>query len=281
GNETDMTKMGGLRNKLPVTYKVFLIGALALSGVPLLSGFFSKDEILWKTVSSPFGSFKLWFVGAAVAGLTAFYAFRLIFLTFHGKSRVSKEVAEHIHESPPVMTVPLGILAFLSIIGGYVGIPHVSTQFEHFLDPVFSRYMRTGVFEGAHDLVGLELGFMGISILIAFLGIGFAYLLYITKPQMVDEIYGRAKGLYKFLASKWYVDEIYDKLLVRPLNRLSDIVLWRWLDVRVIDGLVNQVAKTTGQGSNLLRRIQTGIIQNYALSIILGVIILVGYFLVI
>ncbi len=118
GNETDMTKMGGLRKKLPITYRFFLIGALALAGVPLFSGFFSKDEILWKAASSPFGGFWLWFAGAAVAGLTAFYTFRLIFMTFHGRSRVSKEVATHIHESPKIMTVPLGILAVLAIVGG-------------------------------------------------------------------------------------------------------------------------------------------------------------------
>lgn len=275
-NETDMTKMGGLKKKLPVTYKVFLIGAMALSGVPLLSGFFSKDEILWKAVSSPFGGFKLWFVGAAVAGLTAFYTFRLIFMTFHGQSRVSRE---DIHESPRIMTIPLGILAVLAIVGGFIGIPHVSNQFEHFLEPVFTKYVYSDIFEGVHGLQSLELSFMGISILIASLGIGFAYLFYVVKPTLADEIAEKTKAGYKFLYNKWYVDELYGKLIVRPINVLSDVVLWRLFDVRIIDGFVNQVAKVTGKGSDILRRVQTGVIQNYAMSIIFGVIVIVGYFL--
>lgn len=278
-NETNMQKMGGLRKKLPITYKVFLIGALALAGVPLFSGFFSKDEILWKTVVSPIGGYGLWFVGAAVAGLTAFYIFRLIYLTFHGRSRVATEAAHHIHESPKIMTIPLIVLAFLSVVGGYIGIPHVFNQFEHFLDPVFSRYVTAEFFEHAHDLVSLELSFMGISVLIAFLGIGTAYLFYVLRPELASELAGKMKGIYRFLVNKWYVDEMYDALVVRPIKNLSDAILWRWVDVRVIDGLVNFTAKFMAQVSDKLRRIETGVVQNYALSIAMGVVFLVGYFL--
>ena len=279
GNETDMTKMGGLRKKLPITYRFFLIGALALAGVPLFSGFFSKDEILWKAASSPFGGFWLWFAGAAVAGLTAFYTFRLIFMIFHGRSRVSKEVATHIHESPKIMTVPLGILAVLAIVGGYIGIPHIFNKFEHFLEPVFTRYVHGEILESTHDLPSLELGFMGISILIAFLGIGIAYIFYVARPNLADEVAGKARGVYLFFCSKWYVDEVYDTIIVRPIKLISDLVLWRWLDIKVIDGFVNQIAHVIGKGSDILRRVETGVIQNYALSIVFGAVVLIGYFL--
>jgi len=279
GNETDMTKMGGLRKKLPITYRVFLIGALALAGVPLLSGFFSKDEILWKAVSSPFGGFWLWFAGAAVAGLTAFYTFRLIFLTFHGRSRVSQEVARHIHESPKIMTIPLGVLAVLAIVGGYIGIPHIFNKFEHFLEPVFTQYVHGEIFQSTHDLPGLELSFMGISILIAFLGIGFAYIFYVARPKLADDVAETARGIYRVFANKWYVDEVYDTYIVRPIKLVSDLVLWRWIDIKVIDGFVNQIAQVIGRGSDILRRVETGVIQNYALSMIFGVVVLVGYFL--
>jgi len=279
GNETDMTKMGGLRKKLPITYRVFLIGALALAGVPLFSGFFSKDEILWKAVSSPFGGFWLWFAGAAVAGLTAFYTFRLIFMTFHGRSRVSKEVARHIHESPKIMTIPLSVLAVLAIVGGYIGIPHIFNKFEHFLEPVFTQYVHGEIFESTHDLPTLELGFMGISILIAFLGIGFAYIFYVARPNLADDVAEKVRGVYRFFSNKWYVDEAYDTLIVHPIKLISDLVLWRWIDIKIIDGFVNQIARFTGKGSNILRRVETGVIQNYALSIVFGVVVLIGYFL--
>ena len=192
-NETDMTRMGGLRNRLPITYKVFLIGALALSGVPIFAGFFSKDEILWKTVTSGFGGFTLWFVGAVVAGMTAFYTFRLIFLTFFGASRVPRKIAEHIRESPKVMTIPLMVLAFLSIAGGLVGIPHLFQPFEHFLDPVFARYVEIHIFDQAHSQVPLELLFMTISIVIALVGIGLAYVFYISRTNLPEEMAERMK----------------------------------------------------------------------------------------
>jgi NADH-quinone oxidoreductase subunit L len=278
-NETDMTKMGGLRRHLPVTYRVFLIGALALAGVPLLSGFFSKDEILWKTVISPLGGFKFWMVGAAVAGLTAFYIFRLIYLTFYGQSRVPAEVAKHIHESPKIMTAPLTILAILSIVGGFVGIPHIFNKFEHFLEPVFRRYRAVDIFEGTHELVNFELIVMGVSVLIAFLGIGFAYLFYVAKPAIPFNLSLKMKNAYNFLYRKWYVDELYDVLIVRPLNFISDVIFWRGVDMKIIDGFINRLAAWMARFSDVSRRLQSGIVQNYALSIVVGVVLLIGYFL--
>jgi len=277
--ETDMNKMGDLKKHLPITYLVFLVGALALAGVPVLSGFFSKDEILWKTVSSPYGGFVLWFVGAFVAGLTAFYIFRLIYLTFYGKSRVSPEVVHHIHESPKIMTIPLGILAFLSVVGGFIGMPHIFNKFEHFLQPVFSQYATKLPLEVTHAPVELEMSFMGISVIIAFLGIGFAYLFYVKRPSIPDDLASKAKRLYQFLYNKCYVDEAYDATIVRPMKFMADFVLWRWFDVKIIDGLVNGIASVMRQGSTRLRLVETGVVQNYALSILIGVVILIGYFL--
>jgi NADH-quinone oxidoreductase subunit L len=279
-NETDMRNMGGLRNKLPITYRVFLIGALALSGVPFLSGFFSKDEILWKTVASSAGGYTLWLVGAVVAGLTAFYTFRLIFLTFFGESRVSSEVAKHIHESPRVMTAPLSVLAVLAVVGGFVGIPHVFQAFEHFLDPVFARYVNITLFAQAHDAVALEFVFMAISIVIAILGIGVAYFFYLARPTLPEEWALKLKPVYHFLSNKWFVDELYHAVIVRPISMASDLVLWRWLDVKIIDGLINKTGAWFGQLGEKLRRVETGMVQNYALSIVVGIIALIGYFLV-
>lgn len=278
-NETDMTKMGGLKKHLPITYRVFLVGAMALAGVPLLSGFFSKDEILWKTFSSPLGGFVFWLIGAAVAGLTAFYIFRLIYLTFFGTSRAPKDVAEHVHESPRIMTVPLIVLAGLSVAGGWIGIPHYFNRFDHFLEPVFTRYVTSNMMEPAHDLFTLELTLAGISALIALMGIGFAYLFYVVNPELPQILAARTRGAYNFLWNKWYVDELYDSTVVRPIHRLSDVLFWRILDVRVIDGLVNWVGTAMRDLSDSLRRMQTGVVQNYALSIVVGVVALVGYFL--
>ncbi len=279
-NETDISRMGGLKRRLPVTYRVFLVGGLALAGVPFFSGFFSKDEILWSTVVSPFGGFEFWFVGAAVAGLTAFYTFRLIYITFHGEPRIPKEIAGHIHESPRIMTIPLIILAFLSVAGGFVGIPHVFNRFGEFVEPVFKRYITTEILASAHEHVSLELLFMAMSALIALLGVGFAYWMYVARPGTASEIAKNLKGVRTFLYNKWYVDELYGYLIVRPLNWLSDLVLWRWVDVLLIDGFVNLLARVTRQASDKLRRMETGIVQNYALALVVGVVILVGYFLV-
>jgi len=278
-NETDMRKMGGLRDKLPVTYRVFLVGALALAGVPLFSGFFSKDEILWKALNSPYGGFGIWLAGAAVAGLTAFYTFRLIFMTFFGESRVEKEVEAHIHESPRVMTFPLTILAILSAAGGLIGVPHLFNKFENFIGPVFERYGRIEFFEQAHHYVGLELTFMAISGLIALLGIGFAYLFYVSRPGLADDIATRFRLVYSFLQKKWLVDEMYEATVVKPLQFTAQVVLWRWLDMKIIDGFVNQVGQWMAKLSDATRKMETGLVQNYALSITCGVVLLVGYFL--
>jgi NADH-quinone oxidoreductase subunit L len=272
--ETQLPKMGGLKKYTPTTFWTFLVGGLAIAGVPGLSGFFSKDEILWKTfLNSP----VLYAIALAAAGLTAFYIFRMIYLTFYGTPRMTAAAMAHLHESPRVMTVPLMVLAVLAIVGGYIGIPHLN-QFEAFLEPVFAHSHSTA--EAHQGGLGLELGLMALSVVIALAGIYLAYQLYVAKAGAADQLAARLRGLYNLLAHKYYVDEIYDALFVRPLNWLSEKFFWKIFDVKLIDGTVNGAATLFGGIASLLRRWQTGIVQNYAVTLVLGLIIILGYLLV-
>ncbi len=295
--ELDMRKMGGLRKKIPITFWTFFIATLAISGIPGFSGFFSKDEILWQAFSSPHGHFLLWLIAAIAAGMTAFYMFRALFMTFFGESRVDHHVAHHIHESPRIMTIPLIILAILSIVGGYVGIPHVlggANHIHEFLSPVFghgSEAIKThqgfSLFSKAFAATGdqsshsayLELLMMIISVIIAIIGIGIAYLFYIKNPELPRILAERRKGLYKLVYNKYYVDEIYQVLFVNSLKRLG-IGLWRGVDEFIIDGTVNGIAYLIGYLSILIRRIQTGLVQHYAFSMMVGGVIILGYYLI-
>jgi NADH-quinone oxidoreductase subunit L len=280
-NNTDMRIMGGLKKYMPVTFWTFFLATLAIAGIPGFSGFFSKDEILWKAFSSPYGSFWLWLVGAVAAGITAFYMFRLVFMTFFGKLRAPEEIAHHVHESPKVMTVPLMVLAVLSVIGGYVGIPPIlggSNRFEHFLAPVFekSEEIRSHAFAG-HPIAGehqLEWLLMGIVLAIVLLGIGLAYLIYVKRPELPAQVTARIRGLYQLVFNKYYVDEIYDFLFVRPIHRLSESFLWKVVDVLFIDGTVNGTGNLVRATGRVLRGVQTGFVQNYALVFVLGVLII-------
>jgi len=276
--ETQITKMGGLKKHTPTTFWTFLMGGIAIAGIFPFSGFFSKDEILWKTfLHSP----ALYVIALIAAGVTAFYMFRMIFMTFYGAPRMDAAVMHHLHESPKVMTVPLMILAVLSIIGGYVGIPHLN-QFEPWLDPVFTRFIPAGAAmpEGAHEgSFGLELGLMALSVGVALVGIYIAYQIYLAKAGAADRVASRLFGLYNLLKHKYYVDEIYDALFVRPLLWLSENFFWKIFDVKLIDGAVNGSAKLFGGLASVLRRWQTGIVQNYAVTLVLGVIVILGYLL--
>ncbi len=277
--ETALAKMGGLRKKLPTTFWTFLVGGLAISGIPGFSGFFSKDEILWKAFSSPLGSTVLWAVGALAAGLTAFYIFRMIFLAFYGSSRVDPEVALHIHESPKVMTIPLIALAILSIIGGYIGIPHVIQSFEHFLEPVFAHPSVVAAGAAPHEGLSLELGLMSISVILALGGIYLAFIMYVKNPELPAKLAKSYRGIYTLLYNKYYIDELYQAIFVNPFVKLSDGFFYKIFDVKVIDGLVNGVARGMGAVAGGLRRMQTGVVQMYALSLILGAILIFGYFI--
>ena len=273
--ELDMRKMGALKPHMPRTYWTFLIGTLALSGIFPFAGFFSKDEILWKALTQ--GGFLFWLVGAVAAFMTATYMFRAVFMTFHGKSRVDHEVAHHLHESPSMMTVPLIVLAVLSTIGGLIGFPIVEgwNKFHEFLSPVFA--VPPQVAEAGHHSAGLEITMMVVSIVIAVLGILSAYRMYIKKPELPDRLAERYKIPYQMIANKYWMDEIYDFVFVGPLIRFS-VFLWRIFDEILVDGTVNGVAAVVRGGSQVFKRLQTGNVQSYALSILVGVVLILGYF---
>jgi NADH-quinone oxidoreductase subunit L len=272
--ELDMQKMGGLKKYLPRTYPTFLIGAIAIAGVPFLSGFFSKDAILTSAFAN--GQYFVWVLGISGAVLTAFYMFRLIFLTFHGKERLTPEAKAHLHESPPVMTVPLMILAFFSIVAGYIGLPVVLGKnvnwIEHFLHPVIA---------GAHEVhlsLSTEWLLIFISVAVALFGIYMAYIFYMKKPQIPHNLAQRFPGLYRLLFNKYYVDEIYNATIVNPMIKGSEMV-YNNFDLKVIDGTANGSAKTAGFFGKVFSYFQTGLLKDYALIFLLGAIILLGYLL--
>ena len=276
--ELDIRRMGRLKEKMPITFWTFMMATLAIAGVPGFSGFFSKDEILWNAFSSPHGSLFLWIIGTVTAGMTAFYMFRLAFMAFFGRYRGSEEAWHHAHESPPIMTVPMVILAVLSVIGGYVGVPHVlggENHFHQFLAPVFgevSRHLEKA--HGAGGEGGLELLLMLVSVAVAFVGIGKAYYFYIKEPSMPKRAAEALPGVYRVLFNKYYVDEIYQFLFVNSAKRLGTI-LWRQFDENVVDRTVNLVAgimRVLGSG---LRLFQTGFVQDYALGIVIGAVLLI------
>jgi len=267
--ELDLRKMGRLKERMPTTYWTFLVGAAALAGFPLLSGFFSKDEILWNAFNR---SWVIWLVGLLTAFLTAVYSFRAVFLAFWGQPR-DKKLHQHAHESPPVMTVPLIILAVLALIGGVIGLPHLSGV-EAFLEPVFED-SRVAV----HSAAGwLEWVLLGISALVAVGGTYTAYRFYVQRPQIPLTLAREYKWLYTMLCNKYYVDEFYMAVLVNPLRSLAGW-LARFLDTVVIDGAVNGLARLVGLSGEEGRQLQTGYVATYALSMLIGVVIVLGYLL--
>jgi len=267
--ELDMRKMGDLKDKMRTTYRTFLAGAAALAGFPLLSGFFSKDEILWCAFNS---SVILWLIGILTAFLTAFYAFRAVFLTFWGMSRVDEKLIPRIHESPRIMTVPLNILAMLAIIGGLIGIPHLSA-IEGFLEPVFASH------EAVHAAGGssiLEWVLMALSAAVAIVAIILAQYMYLVNPSVPSRLSERYASLYKLLSNEYYMDEIYGAIIIKPFMRLSAFVK-SVLEDKVVDGTVDRVAFGVGGASQILRRIQTGYLRSYALAVLMGVVLIMGY----
>jgi NADH-quinone oxidoreductase subunit L len=292
--EQDLRKMGGLRKRIPRTYRVFLVGALAISGLPGLSGFFSKDEILASTFAS--GHAVVWALGLAGAALTAFYMFRLIFLAFHGDERFPTEASRHVHESPPVMLVPLEVLAALAVFGGYVGLPRLFGG-----GAWFGRFLETST--GRHELhlaAGTELSLMAVAVAVAAGAIVAAHAVYVRgRGEPARRFAERHRRLYRVVSGKYFVDELYGRVFVggvKGLGRLAD-----WLDRRAIDGLVDGAAwlvrrvsrlairfdegavdgAVDGVGrahlaaSSVLRRLQTGRLYNYALAVVLGVVLVV------
>ena len=272
--ELDMQKMGGLRKYLPRTYPVFLIGAIAIAGVPFFSGFFSKDAILTSDFEQ--GQYFIWILGFSAAVLTAFYMFGLIFLTFHGEERIDPEAKALLHESPPVMTIPLMMLAFFSIVAGYAGLPLVVGEKANLFFAFLSPVIHAG--HEAHLTLGTEWLLILISTVVALLGIFIAYIFYIRKPSAPHTLVQKFPWLYRLLYNKYYVDEMYNAVIVNPLLQGSDWVYKRF-DIKVIDGTVNGAANTTGFLSKWFGQLQTGWLKDYALIFLLGVIILLGYLL--
>jgi NADH-quinone oxidoreductase subunit L len=274
-HEQDMRKMGGLMKKLPVTGATFIVGALALSGFPLVTaGFFSKDEILWQAFSSPLGHPALWAVGAITAVLTAFYMFRAVGLTFFGASRVDPHVAHHVHESPRSVTLPLVVLAALSVVGGWLGIPHllggplhVPNLWEHYFDGFFAAMPAEVAVEHAATT---ELGLMGVVSVAALLAMYLAYKLFSANLEGAARLRERFAPLHALLAGKYFVDELYGAVIVTPIRWFSDAVLWRVVDARLIDGAVNGVGNAARWLGGALRLTQNGVIENYAVGIVIG-----------
>ena len=356
--EQDLRNMGGLKKYLPITYWTFLIGALAIAGVPLLSGFFSKDEILYRTFTSSNGNrLLLWGIGMVTSLLTATYMFRLVFLAFHGERRTGEHAAAHPeeeepvrdpdavqrhgphtahdagalghahapHDAPPSMAIPLIVLAAGSVLAGYVGVPHAlggSHRIERFLEPSFEvsesarrveataaqaapapgEGVRTVAAQepAASDAIGTagagestELMLMALSSAVALAGIVIAAYFWLRpstgsgRPELVegrnraaaDAVARRMHGLYNLLLHKYYVDELYDGAVVQPIKLLSTGGLWKGVDAGVIDGAVNGIGQTVRAASGALRRVQTGSVRTYAASLFLGVVLILGWYL--
>jgi NADH-quinone oxidoreductase subunit L len=285
GGEQDMRKMGGLRTYIPVTFTVMGIATLAIAGIWPLAGFWSKDEILWKAFSSGPAGRVYWLIGLITAFLTSFYMFRLLFMTFFGDYQ-GAHVDEHghgshdshghghgePHESPWVMLGPLVVLAILSLVGGLVGI---GDRFGHFLEPVFG----SGIAEAAGEAASqsTEYMLMGVSLLTALLGLGFAYYLYVSKPQLPQKIASWLNGFYETVLHKYYIDEIYATLFVKPLVEGSTRILWQGVDRKLIDNSINDVADGAKHVSDEVRHMQSGNLRSYAGWIAAGAAVVIAY----
>ena len=277
-DEQDITKMGGLKSKIKITFITFIIGSLAISGIPPLSGFFSKDEILYKTFIN--SGVLFYIIILFTAALTAFYMFRMISLTFYGKPRYDEKYL-HPHESPGTMTIPLIILAILSAIGGFIGLPHflgLPNLLEHWLDPVFNKakVISDSVLLSGEHAVTVELLLLVLSVVVALFAIVISYRKFSRKEKFPAE-----KGFGKILENKYYIDEIYDYSVVEPIRKVSDRVLWGIIDIKIIDSLVNGVANYISKLSADWRRLQTGVIQDYATLAVGGVVVIIFYLLLI
>jgi NADH-quinone oxidoreductase subunit L len=258
--EQDIQKMGGLAKKIPITFFTFALATAAIAGIPPLAGFFSKDEILWYALASDRGgSWLLVGVMAFTALLTAFYMFRLLWLTFFGKPRMIKEVEHHIHESPPSMTSVLVILAVLSAVGGFLSIPH-------FLEPMVALPgVRPGM-DAYHYVV------VGGSIAIALAGLAGAAFFFGGDASRAARVKAGFAGVYRVLSNKYWVDELYDRAINRPLVWISDAVFLRVGDRLLIDGTLDGLAAVAKSAAGRLARIQTGSLHKYAVLVLAGMV---------
>jgi NADH-quinone oxidoreductase subunit L len=269
--EQDMDKMGGLRRRIPATYWTLVAGALALSGILPFAGFWSKDEILgsvWRD-----GKYLFWALGLIAAFITAFYTFRLIFMTFFGKSRVDEETGKHVHESPLSMIVPLVVLAVGSLLAGFVGMPGKLGVIQGFLEPVFGEADHIlGIHE--HGLTAVDFVLMAISLVVAMLGIVLAWVMYVRKTDLPALVGSKLRPVYKVVYNKFYVDEFYGATVVR-LTVDGSRWVWKNFDEKIIDGAVNGTAWLWQGAGRLVRPLQTGKVQNYLLAIFIGLFVVV------
>ena len=274
-HEQDMRKMGALKNKLPITYITMLLGTMAISGIPFFSGFFSKDEILWYAFSSHFGSVWFWGIGFLTAGLTAFYMFRMLYLTFHGESRLDKHVAEHVSESPVSITIPLVVLAVLAVFGGFFGIPHIFHILPNYMELLFNGFFAK--IPGGHGAVLTEWILLVLSVLFALVAWYVASKVYQSGFGLASKLREKWEWAYKISLNKWYVDEIYNLVIIRPTYSFTKHFLWRFFDLNVVDGIVNTSGTAARTAANVIRPLQNGLTQNYALIFTIGTFIVLWY----
>ncbi len=260
GGEQDMRKMGGLRAHVPITFATMAVGTLAIAGVPPLSGFFSKDEIIWGAFAGKQAQPLLGVVGYVVAFLTAFYMGRFFCMTFLGACRADEHTKHHLHESPASMTFPLIVLAILAAIGGFIPLPHI-------LEPVL----------GHEEVAPAPIGMLILAATLAVGGLGLSWFLYIARPELPGQIATSLGGFYRLVVDKFRVDELYDAVVVRPLFAISDVLATR-IDPGVIDRTVNGAGTLVASTSGLWRRLQSGNVQHYALSFLAGALALMAYY---
>jgi NADH-quinone oxidoreductase subunit L len=293
--EEDLFKMGGLFRRLPWVYGSYLFGALALAGIPVFVGFFSKDEILQAAFDTAHGgNLFLGVLAMLTVFLTGFYIFRSLFLAFHGPEKIEEREPDvshlrrerrrqqalrehaprqhrHLHAVGQIMIVPTAILGALSLVGSLIA-PGIGA----YLAPVFTKY---GGAETTHELGPVYFTVMAVSILLAAAGIGLAYLCYIRRPKLPEQWTARYRAVYDFLLNRWYVDELYDRVFVRP-TRAIGVFIGRSFDPEVVDGLVNGASRITGATAAGLRTLQTGYLRNYALAILGGTLLVLIFVLV-
>ncbi len=276
GGEQDMRRMGGLRKAVPWTYGTLLVATLAISGTPGFSGFFSKDEILLAARTGAYANPVIYWLGTFTAGLTALYMFRLLFLTFHGRPRFD-EHKTHVHESPSVMLIPLVLLAVLSLAGGWWAAPHLvggQNYFDNFLKPAFAAGEVSSSSEPYTGIGSLAASVFGPPVIAALLGFLLAWWLYIRRPELPGRLAESFRGAYRVVVGKYFVDELYATVIVRPLVWISTNFLWHVVDEESIDGLVNGVAHEAGEFGDRLRHLNSGNTRSYAAWVIVGAVLL-------
>lgn len=271
-HEQDVKYMGGLKKYMPITYWTFLLASLSISGVPGLAGFFSKDEILAMAYVSPVGAGKFaWFIGTLVAGITAFYSFRLFFLIFHGEFRGTQHQKDHLHESPKVVTIPLICLAVGAVAAGWFGIPAVlggGAHWGHFLEPVVGH-------PHVHPSHTTEFVLMAISVGAGAFGIFLAWLLYLKYPKIPQTIRESLPKLYTLSLNKYFVDEIYGATIIKPVLSISNNIILKFFDIGIIENIVNGIPKFIDYVSESIRKVQDGLVSHYLAYMGSGVVAII------